>query len=48
VNTPAKLIEMPTTSKVLLCGKCKRAMVVSLRTVMVFCPDCSENLGVKQ
>ena len=44
----AKVIEIPQSTKVLPCGKCGREMTVSVRTVLAFCPACSQNLGVKR
>ena len=43
-----KLVEIPRTTKVLACGKCGRSLVVTERTVLVFCPACSQGLGVKR
>lgn len=44
----AKVIEMPRSTKEIPCGKCGRTMTVSERTVLAFCPACSQNLGVKR
>ena len=46
--TQAKVIELPQSTKALPCGKCGREMTVSARTVLVYCPGCSQHLGVKK
>ncbi len=48
MGTPAKLIELPQSTKVLPCGKCGREMTVSIRTVLAYCPACSAGLGEKK
>ena len=44
----AKVIEIPQATKTLPCGKCGRNVIVSSRTVLVYCPACSQGLGVKR
>jgi uncharacterized CHY-type Zn-finger protein len=51
VRTPrdsANLVEIPRATKELACGKCGRTMTVSERTVLAYCPACSQGLGVKR
>jgi uncharacterized CHY-type Zn-finger protein len=43
-----KVFEMPRLTKEIDCGKCGRTMTVSERTVLAFCPACSQGLGVKR
>ena len=44
----AKIIEIPRSTKEIACGKCGRTMIVSERTVLAYCPACSQGLGVKR
>jgi hypothetical protein len=48
MSAPANLIEIPLTTKILPCGKCGRNLVVSTKTVLVYCPGCSQGLGEKR
>ena len=48
MGSPAKIVEMSPSTKTLPCGKCGREMTVSVRTVLAYCPGCSQNLGVKR
>jgi uncharacterized CHY-type Zn-finger protein len=43
-----KVVEMPRVTKEIACGKCGKTMTVSERTVLAFCPACSQGLGVKR
>jgi hypothetical protein len=45
---PNKVIEITHSTKVLPCGKCGRNLVVPERTVLAYCQDCSQGLGVKR
>jgi hypothetical protein len=47
-TTPTKITEMPRLTKQIPCGKCGRELVVSERTVLAFCRDCSATMGVKK
>ena len=47
-NPVEKIVELPTVTKTIPCGKCGREMVVATRTVLAFCRDCSATLGVKR
>jgi len=47
-SSEAKVIEIPRSTKVLPCGKCGRNLVVTERTVLAYCPPCSQGLGVKR
>jgi Zn finger protein HypA/HybF involved in hydrogenase expression len=44
----AKIIEIPRSTKEISCGKCGRTMTVSERTVLAYCPACSQGMGVKR
>ena len=44
----SNMIIIPTTTKILPCGKCSCDVVVSNRTIMAFCRDCSATLGEKK
>ena len=48
MSSPAKMIEMPASTRVLACGKCGKDVLVSARTVLAFCRDCSAKLGEKK
>ncbi len=48
MGSQVKVIEIPQSTKVLPCGKCGRNLVVSTRTVLIYCPSCSTHLGVKR
>jgi ribosomal protein S27AE len=41
------LIELPRTTKTIACSKCGKGVVVAERTVMVFCAECSRDMGKK-
>jgi len=43
-----KILTMPHSTQILACSKCGRDCVVSTRTFLVFCRDCSAGLGVKK
>jgi hypothetical protein len=42
------VIEMPASTKLLPCAKCGQEQLVAVRVVMIFCPACSTNMGVKK
>lgn len=46
--TSTNLVEIPRVTKELACGKCARTMTVSERTVLAYCHECSQGLGVKR
>ena len=43
-----KVVEISRAKKVLPCGKCGANLVVTERTVLAYCPACSQGLGVKR
>ena len=47
-TAPNKVTEMPRLTKQIDCGKCGRELIVSERTVLAFCRDCSATMGVKK
>jgi endogenous inhibitor of DNA gyrase (YacG/DUF329 family) len=47
-NAGPKLIEMPRMVKPLPCSKCGKNVLVKESTVMVFCGECSKNMGEKK
>jgi uncharacterized CHY-type Zn-finger protein len=47
-TAPNKVVEMPRLTKQILCGKCGCELVVSERTVLAFCRDCSATMGEKK
>lgn len=48
MSTSPKTIELPVSSKVIPCAKCGAEVLTGKYTVMVFCRDCSAQMGVKK
>jgi hypothetical protein len=48
MSSQPKVVELPTVTKTIPCGKCGREMTVGKSTVLAYCRECSATLAVKR
>lgn len=48
IPEPTNLVTMAPSSKELPCAKCGRTVLAGAHTVMIFCSECSDGMGVKR